>query len=86
MAHKLATVAPLREYAKAGVLMAFGANLSVQRRRAAYYVDRILKGGKPTDLPVERPTLFDLSVNLKTAAALGLTLPPALVMLADTVE
>ena len=86
LAHKLATVAPLREYVKAGVLMAFGANLSVQRRRAAYYVDRILKGAKPTDLPVERPTLFDLSVNLKTAAALGLTLPPALVMLADTVE
>jgi putative ABC transport system substrate-binding protein len=79
-------VAPLREYVNAGVLVAFGANLSAQRRRAGYYVDRILKGAKPMDLPVERPTLFELSVNLKTAGALGLTLPPALVMLADTVQ
>ena len=86
LTHKLPTVAPLREYVNAGVLMAFGANLSAQRRRAAYYVDRILKGAKPMDLPVERPTLFELSVNLKTAGALGLTLPPALVMLADTVQ
>ena len=80
LTHKLPTVAPLREYVNAGVLVAFGANLSAQRRRAAYYVDRILKGAKPMDLPVERPTLFELSVNLKTAGALGLTLPPALVM------
>jgi len=86
LTHKLPTVAPLREYVNAGVLVAFGANLSAQRRRAAYYVDRILKGAKPMDLPVERPTLFELSVNLKTAGALGLTLPPALVMLADTVQ
>lgn len=83
LTHKLPTVAPLREFVKAGALMAVGANLSAQRRRAAYYVDRILKGAKPTDLPVERPTEFPLSINLKTAGALGLSLPPMLLMFAD---
>ena len=83
--HKLPTVAPLREYVKAGVLLAFGADLSAGRRRAAYYVDRIFKGAKPTDLPIERPALFELSVNLRTAKMLDLALPPALIVLADDV-
>jgi putative ABC transport system substrate-binding protein len=85
LTHKLATVAPLREYVKAGVLLAFGADLSAQSRRAAYYVDRILKGTKPTELPIERPALFELSLNLKTARMLDVALPPALIVLADNV-
>ena len=70
---------------RAGALLSFGTSLPSQRRRAAYYVDRILKGVRPADLPVERPTLFELTVNLKTATALGLTLPPSLVVLADDI-
>ena len=82
---RLPMVAPLREYAAAGALLSFGTNLPAQRRRAAYYVDRILKGAKPADLPVERPTLFELVVNTKTAKTLGLTVPPALLVIADDV-
>ncbi len=80
---RVPSVAPLREYVKAGALMSFGTNLPAQRRRAAYYIDRILKGARPADLPIEQPTLFELSVNVGTAAALGVTLPPAVVVLAD---
>lgn len=83
LSHRLPTVAPLREYAQAGALLSFGASLPAQRRRAAYYVNKILKGAKPSDLPVERPTLFELVVNLKTAKALGLALPPTIGLLAD---
>lgn len=79
----LPTIAPLREYVKAGALMSFGASLAAHRRRAAYYADKIMKGTKPADLPVERPTHFELVVNAATAKALRLALPPALVMLAD---
>ena len=82
---RLPTLAPLREYVQAGGLLSFGTSLSAHRRRAAYYVDKILKGAKPADLPVERPTLFELVVNLATAKSLGLALPPALVVLADDV-
>ena len=82
---RLPTIAPLKEYVEAGALLSFGAGLSAHQRRAAYYVDKILKGAKPADLPLERPTLFELVVNLKTAKALGLTLPPAMVVLADEV-
>ena len=82
---RLPTIAPLKEYVQAGALLSFGAGLSAHQRRAAYYVDKILKGAKPADLPLERPTLFELVVNLKTAKALGLTLPPAMVVLADEV-
>jgi putative ABC transport system substrate-binding protein len=82
---RLPTMSVQREHAEAGGLMAYGANLADIYRRAATYVDKILKGAKPADLPVEQPTKFELVINMKTAKALGLTLSPSIVARADEV-
>ena len=73
--NRLPSIGARREYAESGQLMAYGPSFPALQRRAAYYVDRILKGTKPADLPVEQPMTFDFVVNLKTAQALGITFP-----------
>jgi ABC-type uncharacterized transport system substrate-binding protein len=83
--HRLPMMAPAKEYALAGVLVSYGTDYPDLFRRAATYVDRILKGAKPADLPVEQPTKFELVINLKTAKALGLTIPPSVLARADEV-
>ena len=83
--HRLPAIYEWREFAEDGGLMAYGAKLGDLNRRVAAFVDRILKGAKPADLPVEQPTNFELVVNLKTAKALGLRIPPALLARADQI-
>ena len=83
--HRLPAVYDWREHAEAGGLMAYGGSVSDFAHRAAIYVDKIFKGSKPADLPVERATKFELVINLKTAKALGVTIPQSLLVRADEI-
>ncbi|MHB8534992.1 MAG: ABC transporter substrate-binding protein, partial [Sulfuricaulis sp.] len=84
-ARRLPAIAAFREFAEAGGLMAYGANLADMFRRSATYVDKILKGAHPGDLPVEQPTKFDFVINLRTAKSLGIAIPPSILLRADEV-
>jgi putative ABC transport system substrate-binding protein len=83
--HRLPAIYPYRYFAAGGGLMSYGDDQTDQFRRVAGYVDRILKGEKPADLPVQAPVKYELAINLKTAKALGLTVPPTLQIAADEV-
>jgi putative ABC transport system substrate-binding protein len=82
--HQIPTIGFV-DYATAGGLLAFGVSFPDLWRRAAGFVDKILRGARPADLPVEQPTKFELVINMKTAKALGLTIPPSLLLRADSV-
>jgi putative ABC transport system substrate-binding protein len=81
--NRLPSVSQLREFAQAGGLMSYGPNLAEQFRRAASYVDKIFKGAKPGDLPVEQSAIFEFLINRKTAKALGLAIPQSVLLRAD---
>ena len=83
--HRLPTAYPYREGPEAGGLLSYGTSIPAAWHRAAVYIDKILRGAKPADLPVEQPTTFELVVNQKTAKALGLTIPPSLLSRVDQV-
>ena len=83
--YRLPDVYPYRIFAEFGGLLSYGDNLSDNFRRAASYVDRILRGEKPTELPVQAPTKFELTINLKAAGALGISIPPSMIARADQV-
>ena len=83
--HRLPAIYGFRNFVDAGGLMSYGISIADLWRRAATYVDKLLKGTKPPDLPVEQPLKFELVINLKTAKALGMTMPPSLLLLADEV-
>jgi putative ABC transport system substrate-binding protein len=83
--HRIPTVSSWEDFAVDGNLMTYGPNLQDSGRRVATYVDKILKGAKPADLPVEQPRKPQLAINLRTAKALGLTIPPSLLLRADRV-
>ena len=83
--HRVPSIAPSSSFATFGGLAAFSGSWNETVRRTAAIIDKILKGGKPADLPVEQPTTFELIINLKTAKALGITIPPALLARADQV-
>ena len=84
--NRLATVYGLREYVPTGGLAALGANRDEMFHRAAFYVDKLLKGAKPADLPVEQPTKFELVINLKTAKTLGITIPQSVLLHAEVIQ
>jgi len=85
ISHRLPTIHPIREFVEAGGLLSYGPSIFALGERAAWYVDRVVRGTKPADLPVEQPTKFELVINLKTAKALGLTVPATLLAQTDEV-
>ena len=85
MKNRLVATYSRREFADAGGMISYGSSLRDQYRMAATYVDKILRGAKPADLPIEQPTTFELVINMKTARAIGVTIPPSLLLRADQV-
>jgi putative tryptophan/tyrosine transport system substrate-binding protein len=85
MRHRMPVISGWPIFARSGAVCTYGPRLTESYRRLAYYIDRILKGAKPADLPIERPTKFEFVINLRTAKALGLTIPPTLLVRADEV-